>query len=1045
MIAEQETIVVTEESKTKDATKQPIVLEHEVRHEVAIPDDPNFTYTPLSEWKAPEGFVQAREYPFTLDPFQRLAVTCLERHESVLVSAHTSAGKTVVAEYAIAMALRDKQRVVYTSPIKALSNQKYRELQAAFGDVGLMTGDVTLSPEASCLVMTTEILRSMLYRGSEVLREVSWVIYDEIHYMRDKERGVVWEESLIMIPSSVRFVFLSATIPNAKQFASWICHLHAQPCHVVYTNYRPTPLQHYLFPKGSDGLFLVVDERGVFREENFKKALNAAASASGSESSPHASASGASKDDPLAASKKRIKYSGSSSGSSAGGSDLYKIIKLMAARNFHPVIVFSFSKRDCEKYAMQMSRLDFNTDQERATLMHIFRNAMETIQSEEDRHLPQIENMVPLLQKGIGIHHGGLLPILKEVIELLFQEGLLKVLFATETFSIGLNMPAKTVLFTSARKFDGKDFRWLTSGEYIQMSGRAGRRGLDDRGIVILMTGTGENERGGGNGTTLDPATCKAMIKGSADPLNSAFHLSYSMILNLMRVEGCSPEGILERSFFQFQSAQSLPKLQEHLNDLHEKSRALVIPDQNRLEHYAALLDKVRVIREDYRRIVHHAAHVLPFLQPGRLVRIRTASNGSGSPRDYGWCTVLSVTKKAPTTPSGNNSSRRPIAPQYLVDVLAKDDPELGNVTTPPRIVTVPLSALDGVSSIRLHLPHDIKPADARLAVQRNVEEVKRRFKTAASPPPNSNPKNNLAAEDDGVDCLPLLDPIVDMRIQDEAFRKLLERMAHVDGMIRADSMHNNPSLPQWLGLLREKRVLAQEIAQTESAIRQATSILQMEELRARRAVLRALGYTDASDIIQLKGRVACDISTGDELLLTELLFANAFTEDMHPDQMVALLSCFVCEEKPPPASAGGASKKDHHSNPNPSNGGSSSSMLAQPLRLLQETAKRIVKVSGECGLKGEEADEQVYLERLRPELMEVVYAWCRGAKFAQICMMTEVFEGNIIRCLRRLEELLRQMSQAASTIGNAELVGKFDTGIEHLKRDIVFANSLYL
>jgi len=212
----------------------------------------------------------ARKYPFALDPFQRRSIACLERNESVMVSAHTSAGKTVVAEYAIAMALRDGQRVIYTSPIKALSNQKYRDLVEEFKDVGLMTGDVTIAPQAACLVMTTEILRSMLYRGSEVIKAVKWVIFDEIHYMRDKERGVVWEESIVLLPDSVRFVFLSATIPNAKEFAAWTAQLHNQVCHVVYTDYRPTPLQHFIFPAGGEGVYLVVDEKGKFRSDNFE-------------------------------------------------------------------------------------------------------------------------------------------------------------------------------------------------------------------------------------------------------------------------------------------------------------------------------------------------------------------------------------------------------------------------------------------------------------------------------------------------------------------------------------------------------------------------------------------------------------------------------------------------------------------------------------------------------------------------------------------------------------------------------------------------------
>lgn len=469
------------------APSQPIIsLSHEVRHEVAIPD--GYAYAPLNEHRMRDP--PARSYPFQLDPFQRLSVACIERNESVLVSAHTSAGKTVVAEYAIATALAARQRVIYTSPIKALSNQKYRELQAAFQDVGLMTGDVTINEQATCLVMTTEILRSMLYRGSEVMREVAWVVFDEIHYMRDKERGVVWEETLILLPDSVRYVFLSATIPNAKQFARWICKIHRQPCHVVYTNYRPTPLQHYLFPSGGDGIYLVVDERGTFREENFQKALSSFAQSSDSEV---IGGDGGKRRRPPPRSR--------GSGQSGGTSDVYKIVKMIMSKNYQPVIIFSFSKRECENLAMQVSKLDFNTDEEKKLLKNIFTSAVESLGA-EDRQLPQIEGILPLLLRGIGVHHSGLLPILKEVIEILFQEGLLKVLFATETFSIGLNMPARTVVFTNVRKFDGKDFRWVSGGEYIQMSGRAGRRGLDSRGIVIMMVGE-----------KMEPAVAKGMVK----------------------------------------------------------------------------------------------------------------------------------------------------------------------------------------------------------------------------------------------------------------------------------------------------------------------------------------------------------------------------------------------------------------------------------------------------------------------------------------------------------------------------------------------------
>jgi ATP-dependent RNA helicase DOB1 len=224
---------------------------------------------------------------------------------------------------------------------------------------------------------------------------------------------------------------------------------------------------------------------------------------------------------------------------------------MIMLKNYNPVIVFAFSKRECESLALSMANLEFNLTAEQELVTNIFTNAVESL-SGDDRKLPQISNLLPLLKRGIGIHHGGLLPILKEVIEILFQEGLIKVLFATETFSIGLNMPAKTVVFTAVRKFDGRDFRNLSSGEYIQMSGRAGRRGLDDRGVVIMMF----DER-------IEPSAAKNMIKGEADRLDSAFYLGYNMVLNLMRVEGISPEYMLERCFYQFQSSANVPALED--------------------------------------------------------------------------------------------------------------------------------------------------------------------------------------------------------------------------------------------------------------------------------------------------------------------------------------------------------------------------------------------------------------------------------------------------------------------------------------------------
>ena len=376
----------------------------------------------------------AKTYPFKLDPFQETSTKYIAKNQSVLVAAHTSAGKTVVAEYAIAQSLKHHQRVIYTSPIKALSNQKYRDLSEEFGadNVGLMTGDITINPNAICLVMTTEILRSMLYRGSEVMREVAWVIYDEVHYMRDKERGVVWEESIILLPHKVRFVFLSATIPNARQFVQWIAKIHHQICHVVYTNYRPTPLQHYIFAAGGDGLNLVVDEKGKFREKNFQKAMAALQGTDGGMDAAIADAIGQSGGSG-GGNKRNKRKRGSTGGGKNGHTDLHRIVKLIMERNLNPVIIFSFSKKDCERYALELNREDYTDEVEKDLISQVYQNAIESL-SEDDRLLPQVEALLPLLKRGIGIHHGGLLPILKEIVEILFSEGLIKALFATETF-----------------------------------------------------------------------------------------------------------------------------------------------------------------------------------------------------------------------------------------------------------------------------------------------------------------------------------------------------------------------------------------------------------------------------------------------------------------------------------------------------------------------------------------------------------------------------------------------------------------------------------
>eukprot|EP00871_Galdieria_phlegrea_P005458 jgi/Galph1/5913/GphlegSOOS_G4559.1 len=939
-------------------------------HDVSVPPDySEYNFEPLADWKIEK---PAKEYKFSLDAFQRESIKCLERNESVLVSAHTSAGKTAIAEYAVAMSLRDGQRVIYTSPIKALSNQKYRELFEEFTDVGLMTGDVTINPSAGCLVMTTEILRSMLYRGSEIIREVAWVIFDEVHYMRDKERGVVWEETIIMVPENVRFVFLSATIPNAREFAEWIVQLKKQPCHTIYTDSRPVPLQHYLFPAGGDGLYLVVDERGHFRDENFEKALTKIGE-------------NTDKDRKSLDSVKKRK------GNAKGVSDVYRLIRLIMDREYDPVIVFAFSRRECEALALQLANLELNTDEQKSLVEQVFVNAMDSL-SEQDKKLPQITAALPLLRRGIGIHHSGLLPILKEVTEILFQEGLIKVLFATETFAMGLNMPAKTVVFTAVRKFDGESFRFISGGEYIQMSGRAGRRGLDERGISILTV----DER-------IQPETARSILKGNADPLLSSFHLEYNMLLNLLRSEEANPEYVISRSLAQFQADRALPENEKKLQDLQKEKDKIRIDKEEEIREFVAYKDQLERLRTNVRQKVFQPMYALPFLQPGRLARFCIRED---EVQDFGWGVVVNFSKRsiAQMREQGNRE-------KFMIDAIVLSKPwkdsngeEKGFI--PPKdsqdesvawnILPFPIGALDALSSIRVYMPKDLRPKENRAAVGKSVVEVIRRFPAG----------------------IPLLDPIEDMGIKDEEFRKLISQVETLEDQFfntkvaKEYSLSDRNNYPEelcrQLDAYKKREEMETQLKAVRRQIRLGKGLILRDELKRMLRVLRRLGFINQENVVERKGRTACEVNTADELVLTELMFHGVFNE-MKSEVTVALLSCFVYDEK--------QDDQLQFSNDD----------LKHAFQTLQTIARRVGTVTKECKIP---IDVDEYVQSFDPSMMNVVYVWCKGSNFAEICKMTNIFEGSIIRCMRRLEELLRQLCAAAHSIGNQELeqlFGKVD------------------
>ena len=428
---------------------------------------------------------------FILDQFQIDSIASIEKGNSVVVSAATGTGKTLIADYIVDKFMKEGRKVFYTAPIKALSNQKFRDFKQEYGEhnVGLMTGDVVINATAPVVIMTTEIYRNMLLTRDDLISDLRYVVFDEIHYINDIERGTIWEESVIFSPPYVRFLCLSATIPNAKEFAAWIESIKKHTVDVVRYEKRAVPLEHYVFDA----------KLGLTRARELEEDM---------------------KLDKIP----RYEYM---KGTSKKRHDIpqppshLELVRVLSDNHFYPCLFFVFSRKATEEKAVELARTkDFTTAEQKKQIITYFSQHLDPLIKSFD----STYKVRRIIEKGIAFHHAGLLPNLKEIIENLFGMGLISILYATETFAVGINMPAKAVCFNTLDKFDGITFRYLNSKEYFQMAGRAGRRGIDKIGRSIAII-----DRMRCNIQKVEHITSK-----DTDPIISQFKLSYNTVLNLI-------------------------------------------------------------------------------------------------------------------------------------------------------------------------------------------------------------------------------------------------------------------------------------------------------------------------------------------------------------------------------------------------------------------------------------------------------------------------------------------------------------------------------
>ncbi|KAI0476322.1 DSHCT domain-containing protein [Xylariaceae sp. FL0804] len=976
----------------------------------------------------------AREWPFELDTFQKEAIYHLENGDSVFVAAHTSAGKTVVAEYAIALAARHMTKAIYTSPIKALSNQKFRDFRQTFDEVGILTGDVQINPEASCLIMTTEILRSMLYRGADLIRDVEFVIFDEVHYVNDFERGVVWEEVIIMLPEHVSLILLSATVPNTKEFASWVGRTKQKDIYVISTPKRPVPLEHYLW--ASKNIYKIVDPNKKFLEKGWKEADQALRGRDKALPAPAARGGGNQRGNQRGGAQRGGQQRGGQRGGSQqrgrggpprashtpghmgragrpGGftsanqdKNLWvHLVQFLKKSTLLPACIFVFSKKRCEENADALSNQDFCTAKEKSHIHMIFQRSIARLRP-EDRVLPQIIRLKELLSRGIAVHHGGLLPIVKEIVEILFAHTLVKVLFATETFAMGLNLPTRTVVFSGYRKHDGHSFRNLLPGEYTQMAGRAGRRGLDTVGSVIIVPPASGDE-------APPVADLQKMILDPPSKLRSQFRLTYNMILNLLRVEALKIEEMIKRSFSEHATQQLLPEHEKAVK-LSEADLAKVkrepcqICDETMDTCHQAAMDYKQSTQELYKALLTIPIGKKMFSQSRLIVwnkdGVRTPgillSEGASTKLSSGGQPTVHVFEIKSGRETRDSTDLLPFVPSFAG--LLKPLPQQKKLIY-GKTLHVPL---DDIECLTGHVATGIVPdyfhgTEPKQAAKDKMLKICKAGWEAS-----------------------IWEEISFNKIRNMNIQELLQKREKEAALIKESAPLQCPKFLKHFAMCHDQWLIQEHI----SSLRQALSDQNLQLLpdyEQRIEVLKDLSFIDADARIQLKGKVACEIHSADELVLTELILDNVLAE-YEPAEIAALLSAFVFQEK--------TESVPRLTGP-----------LERGMQAIVAISEKVNAVQTERQVIQSAEDSNDFVSRPRFGLVEVVYEWARGMSFRSITDLTDVLEGTVVRTITRLDETCREVKNAARIVGDPDLYQKMQQAQEMIKRDITAVASLYM
>lgn len=797
-------------------------------------------------------------YGFELDDYQREACAHVETGSGVLVAAPTGAGKTIVGEFAVFLALRSGRKCFYTTPIKALSNQKYADLVRAHGaaSVGLLTGDTSINSEAPVVVMTTEVLRNMIYARSATLANLGYVVMDEVHYLADRFRGAVWEEVIIGLAESIQLIALSATVSNAEEFGEWLAEVRGDVA-VVVSERRPVPLfQHVMVGRRIHDLFADVAPTAQATPQPGKAEVNPELIKIARDEGRRVRDDSRRPRGRTGKGKRTVSYGSGRYGGAAhkrfsegGGGrppramvpNRPDLVERLDAEALLPAIVFIFSRVGCDAAVGQLlaSGIRLTSPEERREISLIIERHVSGLSGADLRALDH-GRFAEALERGIAAHHAGMLPAYKECVEEAFVRGLIKVVFATETLALGINMPARSVVLEKLVKYNGESHADITPGEYTQLTGRAGRRGIDIEGHAVVLWQPG-----------LDPRALAGLASRRTYPLKSSFAPNYNMAVNLVGTVGRErARTLLEQSFAQFQSdrsvvgwARTLAKNTEAVAGYWEAAEC----ERGDFAEYAKLRAEISQTeaelarnRKSDRRA--EALESLLILQPGDVIRVPQG-------RSQGWVVIID-----PGTRDRKGSSD----PRPLVLTEDRQVRRLSLVDFPTPV--------QAVGRVKIN-----KRFDPR-------EPASRRNLAAA-----------LRAKLAGVD----LDP---QRHRVPADPELTARIGELREQLRNHPCHDCPDREAHARWSERALRLEREVAQTERRMASRTNTIANRFDRIC-TVLQSLGYLAEGDEVTDEGRMLARIYSELDLVAAECIRAGVFDGLSHP-QLAAVLASLVFEAR---------------------------------------------------------------------------------------------------------------------------------------------------